>query len=145
MKSFLNRVEVDPNSECMIWIGADDGHGDRGGYGRTRVPDEVAKAMGLKGGKTGAHRASYFVFRKPFDPELQIDHLCGVRRCVNPFHLEPVLAETNAMRANLKRWKKEWDLVKDAKFCSQCDQWGLHDYSECLLYDDDGAFSQGDF
>jgi hypothetical protein len=40
------------------------------------------------------------VFVGPLDPVLQIDHLCRVRDCVNPTHLEQVTSKVNNQRGN---------------------------------------------
>lgn len=50
--------------------------------------------------KQMAHRWSYEHHVGPIPDGLQIDHLCRVRHCVNPDHLEPVTARTNLMRGN---------------------------------------------
>jgi hypothetical protein len=44
------------------------------------------------------HRWSYEYFRAPIPDGLELDHLCRNRRCVNPWHLEPVTRRVNAMR-----------------------------------------------
>ena len=46
-----------------------------------------------------AHRVSYLVFSGHFDQDLQIDHLCRVRCCVNPSHLEAVTQKENIRRS----------------------------------------------
>jgi hypothetical protein len=46
-----------------------------------------------------AHRAYYMKHRGPIPTGLHLDHLCGVKRCVNPAHLEPVTPAVNARRA----------------------------------------------
>lgn len=45
-----------------------------------------------------AHRWMYEVFNGPIPSELVIDHLCRNRKCVNPWHLEPVTQSTNVSR-----------------------------------------------
>ena len=45
-----------------------------------------------------AHRWSYEHFVGPIPDGLVIDHLCRVRHCVNPDHLEPVTNEENLRR-----------------------------------------------
>ena len=45
-----------------------------------------------------AHRWSYEYHVGPIPDGLQLDHLCRVRHCVNPQHLEPVTARENTLR-----------------------------------------------
>ena len=45
-----------------------------------------------------AHRVSYELFRGPIPDGLQIDHLCRIRHCVNPDHLEAVTQRENILR-----------------------------------------------
>lgn len=45
-----------------------------------------------------AHRFAYELIVGPIKPGLQIDHLCRVRRCCNPEHLEPVTRKVNILR-----------------------------------------------
>jgi hypothetical protein len=45
-----------------------------------------------------AHRITYERFRQPIPTGLTIDHLCRVRNCVNPWHLEPVTMRENLLR-----------------------------------------------
>jgi len=47
------------------------------------------------------HRVSYEVFVGPIPVGLCIDHLCRVRHCVNPAHLEPVTGKENLRRGLL--------------------------------------------
>lgn len=46
----------------------------------------------------GAHRISYEMLIGPIPSGLQLDHLCRVRHCVNPQHLEPVTNRVNSLR-----------------------------------------------
>lgn len=48
-----------------------------------------------------AHRYAYTWVVGPIPGGLVLDHLCGVRRCVNPTHLEPVTQGENLRRAGL--------------------------------------------
>jgi hypothetical protein len=81
----LRHSVPEPNSGCWLWL--------RGcsedGYGRVRVG----------GVQTTAHRASYRAFVGEIPAGLTIDHLCRVRCCINPRHLEAVTMEENWRRA----------------------------------------------
>jgi hypothetical protein len=46
-----------------------------------------------------AHRVSYQAFVGPIPEGLELDHLCRVRHCVNPEHLEPVTTRENLARS----------------------------------------------
>lgn len=48
---------------------------------------------------TLAHRASYELFVGEIPEGLQLDHLCVIKACVRPEHLEPVTAAENTQRA----------------------------------------------
>lgn len=75
------------DSGCWLWQGAI----TSAGYGTTAV----------EGRTRGAHRVAYEAFVGPIPPGLQIDHLCRVRHCVNPDHLEPVTSLENTLRGAL--------------------------------------------
>ncbi len=79
-----SKVMPEPNSGCWLWMG----HIDAGGYGW----------VAYHGRDQRAHRASYEAFRGPIPTGLEIDHLCRVRCCVNPDHLEPVTRSENVKR-----------------------------------------------
>lgn len=65
------------------------------GYGRVKV-----------GGRgCVAHRVVYEQVRGKIHEGLQLDHLCRVRSCVNPDHLEPVTPRENQRRG--KTFTKE--------------------------------------
>lgn len=75
----------EPNTGCWLWTAA-----VRNGYGRMTVRRATHK--------TAAHRVAYEVFVGPIPHGMTLDHLCRVRCCVNPEHLEPV-----TMRENIRR------------------------------------------
>lgn len=82
--SFWARVSK-AEDDCWRWIGVL----DRAGYGR------------FAGGhyeSDYAHRLSYIALVGPIPNGLELDHLCRVRNCVNPNHLEPVTHEENMRR-----------------------------------------------
>ena len=79
-------MNVTKSGTCWLWTGADNGDG----YGRAHIG----------GVRKYAHRASFEFFNGPIPEDLQIDHLCRNRRCVNPLHLEPVVQRTNLLRGD---------------------------------------------
>lgn len=80
-------VQPEPNSGCWLWIGSQ----NWGGYGVMRVAGKTVPA----------HRVSYSTFVGPIPEGLDLDHLCRVRCCVNPDHLEPVTRLVNVRRGRL--------------------------------------------
>lgn len=50
------------------------------------------------GRTTTAHRFAYELFVAPIDADLDADHLCFNRGCVNPSHVEPVTHRENIHR-----------------------------------------------
>lgn len=84
----LDRIErysiPEPNSGCWLWIGV--------------VTANDYGVSSFKGVNVLAHRLSYFIHVCEIDNGLQLDHLCRVRCCVNPHHLEPVTIAENLRR-----------------------------------------------
>jgi len=78
--------KVNKTETCWLWTAA-----TTDGYGMFSI-----------GGQAGrmhrAHRVSFEALVGSIPEGLQIDHLCRVRNCVNPEHLEPVLPEVNTLR-----------------------------------------------
>ena len=50
-----------------------------------------------------AHRLHFAFYKGALVPEMEIDHLCNNRRCVNPAHLEQVTSDENNRRAAERR------------------------------------------
>jgi hypothetical protein len=46
----------------------------------------------IQGRRWLAHRAAYALEHGPLDPNVQLHHTCGNRRCINVAHLKPVSA-----------------------------------------------------
>jgi hypothetical protein len=79
-----------------------------------------------------AHRLSYEFIFGPIPEDHEVDHLCRLRPCVNPFHLEVVTHQENNLRgtspAAMHAAKTacpqghEYDGVSDsgARTCSKC-------------------------
>lgn len=83
----LKYMRVDAATNCWVWIGAL----SEGGYARLCVNNR----------DTRAHRAAYELFVGPVPDGLQIDHLCRVRNCINPAHLEAVTGSENCRRGTV--------------------------------------------
>ena len=56
--------------------------------------------MKIDGKNVKAHRLSYELFVGSIPDGLELDHLCRVRHCVNPAHLEAVTHRENVLRGN---------------------------------------------
>lgn len=78
----LARINKTPT--CWLWTGAP----SNSGYGHYKVGGKAIKA----------HRAVYELLVGPIPEGMQLDHLCEVKLCVNPDHLEPVTHQENARR-----------------------------------------------
>jgi hypothetical protein len=84
IERFMQYVVPEPNSGCWLWLGGHIGNG----YGN----------FYLSGKRLLAHRVSYELHVGQIPGGLTLDHLCRVRSCVNPRHLEPVTFRENLMR-----------------------------------------------
>lgn len=82
--AYLNERYTVNEAGCWIWVGTI----DIGGYGRAVRDKKESKA----------HRLSYEMHRGPIPAGMFLDHLCRVRACINPDHLEPVTARENLLR-----------------------------------------------
>ena len=86
----LRRYFFPSGSErCWLWTGALDKYG----YGYVSWRQSGKKRHFI------AHRLIYEELVGPIPDGLVIDHLCRVRHCVNPNHLEPVTQDENLRRA----------------------------------------------
>ena len=69
---------------CRLWLG----HVTHNGYGLLMVNGQHKRA----------HRLAFELARGPIPSGLTIDHLCRVRACINPDHMEPVTLKENIRR-----------------------------------------------
>ncbi len=77
--------KVNKTESCWLWTASINPEG----YGKFWVAGK---------GRLRAHRVAYELVVGPIPEGLQIDHLCRVRHCVNPSHLEPVTHRENLLR-----------------------------------------------
>jgi hypothetical protein len=82
---------VEDENGCWIWQRFITPYG----YGQTAIPT-YGPTFRMR--TVHAHRVSYEAFVGPIPEGLVIDHLCRVRACSNPAHLEPVTSRENLMR-----------------------------------------------
>lgn len=121
MSSLVERLlkytgEPDENG-CWLWTG-----------GTTHEPDGRVKygklGESIGGGKVRyhlAHRLSYEHHVGSIPGDLTIDHLCRVKLCVNPAHMEPVPIAENVRRAADVNWPGRRDpAVKPMTERSHC-------------------------
>lgn len=83
------KIRIDENG-CWRWVA---GKFQISGYA----------AFWWEGTNRLGHRFVYELLVGPIAEGLQLDHLCRVRDCVNPAHLEPVTARENALRSPITR------------------------------------------
>jgi hypothetical protein len=77
-------IHPELGTPCWLWMACC----DKNGYGQ----------FGIRGKTYLAHRVSYEILQRSIPEGLTLDHLCRVRHCVNPNHLEPVIKLVNTMR-----------------------------------------------
>lgn len=71
---------------CWVWTGRH----NRNGYGRAWCERTKREPV--------AHRLLYERLIGPIRPGLILDHICRVRACCNPWHMEPVTVAINTAR-----------------------------------------------
>jgi hypothetical protein len=83
-RTFWLRIRPTPTG-CWLWRG----HSRKGdGYGRVMY----------RGRQVFAHRVAFRLAIGPIPADRQLDHLCRVRNCMNPEHLEGVTHAENIAR-----------------------------------------------
>lgn len=129
----MDRIEVDPETACWIY----QGRIHATGYGQIDIPrTETQKAHAVY-----THRVMYEHHKGPIPAGLEIDHLCRVRACCNPDHLEAVTHRENDLRGqapSVISWRtntcKRGHSLADAyqsksgRVCRTCDLAAQADY-----------------
>lgn len=82
-------AKVEPTGFCWHWVSTI----STKGYGRAQMTPINGPRIGR-----GARRIAYELLVGPIPEGLEIDHLCRIRHCVNPDHLEPVTHAENIRR-----------------------------------------------
>ena len=90
--NLADRAIPEPNSGCLIWLGA-----TSRGYGYVSVNGKMRPA----------HVVNYEEEKGPVPPGLELDHKCRVRCCINENHLEPVTPLVNRSRGLLAALDKK--------------------------------------
>lgn len=85
-QTFTNKIR---ESTCVVWVGAC----NTLGYGLIQINGKVELA----------HRVAYAAAYGPIPEGLVIDHVCRVRNCVKPEHLEAVTQQENNRRGRRDR------------------------------------------
>src|SRR5215471_7366245 len=90
---FWKRVDMSGGAAaCWPWRGWINDHG----YGIVAGKPPGRPAIHIR-----AHRLAYeLTTRQPIAEELTVDHLCRVRHCVNPAHLDVVTKGVNVLRGD---------------------------------------------
>lgn len=87
---FISKVRVNELTGCWNWTACI----GQNGYGYIVVGSKLDSTRKL----SLAHRVSWELHKGPVPEGLELDHLCRVRHCVNPDHLEPVTRRENILR-----------------------------------------------
>lgn len=82
----------EPNTGCWLWTAS----ADENGYGFLHVGSKRDGTNRM----ARAHRVAFELYRGPVPEGMVLDHLCRIRCCVNPAHLEPVTFGTNILRGD---------------------------------------------
>lgn len=83
----LRRNIIEGDGGCWLWIRAK----DRDGYGSASLNNKTYQA----------HRLVFTLLRGQPPEGMVLDHLCRIRHCVNPAHLQPVTQHLNLLRSEL--------------------------------------------
>jgi hypothetical protein len=84
---FWPKVEKGP--ECWLWTAS-----RKGPYG------QIMRSLGGRWRPDTAHRVAYELVVGPIPEGYEVDHLCRVKLCVRPSHLEAVPKTVNLDRQN---------------------------------------------
>ena len=124
IERLMDNCIPEPNSGCWLWTA----RLDRNGYGRIGIwmPDRGHNVP------RSAYREMFKALRGPIPEGLELDHLCRVRSCVNPDHLEPVTHKENVRRGECKAQHARQAAAKAKRKRQKCGKG--HPYIEGSYY-----------
>lgn len=94
----LSKIEIGASeNDCWLWKGSV----NQDGYGVARFDNKPILA----------HRLAYILFYGSIEKGMHIDHLCYVRNCVNPAHLEQVTPQQNSERMGEHLRKSRYSVI----------------------------------
>jgi hypothetical protein len=79
--------KIRKTKDCWLWTASR----DTTGYGQFPIKGKPRK---------GAHKVVYELLKGEVPKGLTLDHLCKIRHCVNPDHMEIVTWSVNILRGN---------------------------------------------
>ena len=82
----FNKLTYAEDSTCWLWNGTKDWNG----YGKIRFNNKMQYV----------HRVAFQLFKGPLAKGLVVDHICNIKSCVNPIHLQLITQTANVLRSN---------------------------------------------
>ena len=85
-KYLIDRSIPEPNTGCWLWLGSV----SQDGYSQVGKPP------------WSGHRIAFEVKHGPVPEGMEVDHICRVRCCVNPDHMQPLTHYDNLIKSYRK-------------------------------------------
>lgn len=104
-------ARLNPETDCWEW--------------RAAIADPTGTSYGgitVDGKRYQAHRLAYETWVGPIPEGLEIDHLCRVRACINPDHLEVVTHAENMRRSRSSERRRLEDQARQQDHLDSVDR-----------------------